>query len=105
MTFKAQHMLSRMEIDIFEKRNLDAFADLYQLTTREVGVVRQLLLLKTNKEIALELHICTRVVERHIAQIYKKLGVERRVQAIIVMRSLVDQCVDTSDRSSSIAPT
>jgi DNA-binding NarL/FixJ family response regulator len=56
------------------------------LTPREMEVVQQLLELKTNKEIARELHICTRVVERHVASICKKLRVERRVEVILALR-------------------
>ncbi len=51
------------------------------LTMREVGVLRLLAGGKTNKEIAEELVLSVSTVERHVANIYAKIGVRGRVEA------------------------
>ena len=51
------------------------------LTAREVEVVRLLASGQTNQEIAEELVVSVRTVERHIANIYRKLGARGRAHA------------------------
>jgi DNA-binding CsgD family transcriptional regulator len=51
------------------------------LTVREVEVLRLLAGGKTNKEIAEELVLSISTVERHVANIYAKIGARGRVQA------------------------
>jgi DNA-binding CsgD family transcriptional regulator len=51
------------------------------LTAREVEVLRLLAVGRTNREVADELVLSIRTVERHIANIYAKIGVSRRVEA------------------------
>ena len=51
------------------------------LTEREVEVLRRLAGGKTNSEIAEELHVSVRTVERHIANIYAKIGARGRANA------------------------
>ena len=51
------------------------------LTTREVEVLRHLAGGKTNDEIANELFVSVRTVERHVANIYAKIGVRGRANA------------------------
>jgi DNA-binding CsgD family transcriptional regulator len=51
------------------------------LTEREVEVLRRLAGGKTNGEIAEELHVSVRTVERHIANIYAKIGARGRANA------------------------
>jgi DNA-binding CsgD family transcriptional regulator len=51
------------------------------LTPREVGVLRLVAAARTNKEIAGELFISVATVERHVANIYRKIGVRSRVEA------------------------
>lgn len=53
------------------------------LTDREVEVLRQLVLGKTNQEIAVVLGISYKTVEKHIDSIYSKLGVASRVEAAV----------------------
>jgi DNA-binding NarL/FixJ family response regulator len=53
------------------------------LTDREVEVLRQLVLGKTNQEIAVVLGISYKTVEKHIDSIYAKLGVASRVEAAV----------------------
>ncbi|MGH3087868.1 MAG: LuxR C-terminal-related transcriptional regulator, partial [Rubrobacteraceae bacterium] len=51
------------------------------LTKREVEVIRLLASGKMNKEIAAELVLSVATVERHVANIYKKIGVRGRAEA------------------------
>ena len=51
------------------------------LTERETEVLRQIARGKSNREIADELFISTRTVERHVANIYTKIRVHNRVEA------------------------
>jgi DNA-binding NarL/FixJ family response regulator len=51
------------------------------LSEREVEVLRHLAGGKTNCEIAEELHVSVRTVERHIANIYAKIGARGRANA------------------------
>jgi DNA-binding CsgD family transcriptional regulator len=58
------------------------------LSEREKDVVRILLQGKSNKQIALELGISNRTVEFHLKNIYTKLGVESRTEAILKLAEL-----------------
>jgi pimeloyl-ACP methyl ester carboxylesterase/DNA-binding CsgD family transcriptional regulator len=51
------------------------------LTAREVEVLRHLAGGKTNDEIAEELYVSVRTVERHVANIYSKIGARGRANA------------------------
>jgi pimeloyl-ACP methyl ester carboxylesterase/DNA-binding CsgD family transcriptional regulator len=53
----------------------------HALTAREVEVLRRLAGGKTNIEIAEELHVSVRTVERHVANIYRKIGARGRANA------------------------
>jgi len=53
----------------------------YSLTAREAEVLRRLAGGRTNNEIAEELHVSVRTVERHIANIYAKIGARGRANA------------------------
>ena len=57
--------------------------DNFKFSQREKDVVNLLLKGKGNKQIALELGISTRTVEFHLTNIYAKLGVNSRSEAII----------------------
>jgi two-component system, NarL family, response regulator LiaR len=54
-----------------------------KLTERETEVLRFLALGKTNKEIALALHISETTVKSHVSSILSKLGVPSRTQAAL----------------------
>ena len=52
-----------------------------RLTAREGEVLRLLAAGRTNKEIAAELFLSPATVERHVANLYRKIGVRRRTEA------------------------
>jgi DNA-binding CsgD family transcriptional regulator len=54
-----------------------------QFSDREKAVIDLLLQGKSNKQIALSLGITSRTVEFHVSNIYKKLGVSSRAEALI----------------------
>ena len=53
----------------------------YGLTLRELQVLDRLVSGKTNQEVAGELFISKRTVDRHVSNIYNKLGVSSRAEA------------------------
>jgi LuxR family transcriptional regulator, maltose regulon positive regulatory protein len=58
------------------------------LTYRELDVLKLLCLRLTNKEIARELGISTETVRQHTVNLFRKLQVSNRRQAVVVARSL-----------------
>ncbi|HEY9561311.1 MAG TPA: LuxR C-terminal-related transcriptional regulator [Anseongella sp.] len=66
------------------------------LTLRELQVLRLLASGKTNKSIACELFISERTVDRHVSNIFNKLGVSSRVEATAF--ALRNQLVDAERR-------
>jgi LuxR family maltose regulon positive regulatory protein len=58
------------------------------LTTRELQVLQLIADGATNQEIANELVVATNTVKKHISNIYRKLGVSNRVQAVAQARQL-----------------
>jgi LuxR family transcriptional regulator, maltose regulon positive regulatory protein len=75
------------------RREIEAKSSLSQsliepLTERELEVLRLICAGKSNQEIADELFIALDTVKRHANNLYGKLGVKRRAQAIIEARKL-----------------
>lgn len=62
------------------------------LTPREKEILSAIALGMTNEEAAKSLFISPRTVQFHLANIYAKLGVKNRVQAIreAIIRGLID---------------
>ncbi len=58
--------------------------DLKLLTPRECEVLTHLAQGQQNKEIALALGIAEHTVENHLKHIYHKLGVQNRVEAVLL---------------------
>jgi len=54
-----------------------------QLTEREVEILQQLALGKTNQNIADELYLSERTVRTHVTNILSKLGLSNRTQAVL----------------------
>ncbi len=58
------------------------------LTPREKEILKHIIAGKSNREIAQQLGITDKTVEKHLSNIYRKLGVVSRVEAaVMVMRS------------------
>ena len=69
------------------ERNTAALASL-GVTDREVTVLEQLAVGRSNKEIARLMDISPNTVKTHIGHLFEKLGVQRRTQAIQKAREL-----------------
>lgn len=69
-------------------RNLQTSALIESLTYREMDVLLMLVERPTNKEIARELNISAGTVKRHMVNIFQKLNVENRRQAVAQARQL-----------------
>ena len=60
------------------------FSDLVEpLTEREVEVLQHVAVGLSNREIGQQLSITEGTVKRHLSNVYSKLGVRNRVQAIV----------------------
>ena len=53
------------------------------LTEREMEVLRLVVAARTNQEIARALGISVKTVEKHLAELFTKLGVASRVEAAV----------------------
>ena len=58
------------------------------LTKREHEVFRLLIMNKSTKDIAKELHISEKTIRNHISNVMQKLGVKGRTQAVIELIKL-----------------
>jgi LuxR family transcriptional regulator, transcriptional regulator of spore coat protein len=58
------------------------------LTKREYEIFTALVLNKSTKEIASELHISEKTVRNHISNAMQKLGVKGRAQAVVELLKL-----------------
>lgn len=58
------------------------------LTKRETEVMNCVSRGKTNKEIAFELMISENTVERHLKNVYKKLGARNRIEALSLSQEI-----------------
>lgn len=58
------------------------------ISVRELEVLRELVAGRSNKEIAVRLHIAPSTVKTHVARLYEKLGAKRRTEAANRAREL-----------------
>lgn len=58
------------------------------LTKREHEVFRLLIMNKSTKDIAKELHISEKTIRNHISNVMQRLGVKGRTQAVIELIKL-----------------
>ncbi len=73
------------------------------LTPREAEVLRLVSTGKSNREIADELFLSTRTVERHVENLYRKLDVHTRAEAIATHSAnlLLDSWLGSSRQSTA----
>ena len=76
---KLQYLLQE---DTAFKKNETSQPLIEPLTKREFQILRLIASGMSNKEIALELKLSNNTVKAHIMNVYQKLGVSRRVQAV-----------------------
>ncbi len=81
------HRLTRRRASSEFERN-DAAARSLGLTTRECEILELLASDRSTKEMAKQLQISPNTVKTHVARVYEKLGVQRRIQAIDKAREL-----------------
>lgn len=65
-----------------QKRNLDTSKE-YNLTEREIDVLKLVILGNTNKEISKTLYLAIQTVKNHLTDMYRKFEVENRTQLVI----------------------
>jgi LuxR family maltose regulon positive regulatory protein len=70
------------------KSGIDTWPLVEPVTQRETEVLQLIALGLSNQEIAQSLIITTATVKRHASNIYGKLGVKRRTQAVALARNL-----------------
>ena len=81
------HRLTRRRASPTFERN-DAAVRSLGLTTRECEILELLASDRSTKEMARQLQISPNTVKTHVARVYEKLGVQRRIQAIDKAREL-----------------
>lgn len=65
---------------------LGSVREKYELTNREIEILEQIYNGKTNTQIAEELFISESTVKAHIYNLFRKLGVKSRVEAVCIVR-------------------
>lgn len=78
-----------------------------QFSEKEKSVIELLLQGKSNKQMALILHVTPRTIEYHLTNIYNKLGVNSRSEAILYITSNIsvfrNQLASSNFRQSTVA--
>lgn len=69
-----------------EVKELKQLGNIYHITSREAGIIQSIIAGKTNHHISEEMGITERTVKSHITNIFNKLGVDNRVQLIILLK-------------------
>lgn len=72
------------------------FLDTKRITKRERHVLHMIESGATNQEIASRLNLSEHTIKTHVYNIFRKLGVSNRVQAVNLMRSKAPDLLDTS---------
>jgi LuxR family maltose regulon positive regulatory protein len=86
--FSAIGNIVKTKPDKSAKKSISTSSGYYQLTNRELDIIQLLAKRLSNKEIATELFISETTVKRHAINIYQKLGVNKRRDAVIKMQEL-----------------
>ncbi|WDT73903.1 MAG: response regulator transcription factor [Candidatus Manganitrophus sp.] len=69
---------------------------MYNLSGREIDVLRRVAKGKTNKEIASELHLSEKTIKNHVRNIFHKMGVYDRTEA--AMKGVQEGIIDLEQR-------
>lgn len=80
-----------------EVKDYEFLKNKLKISNREAMVIQQLLSGQTNQEISEVMHISERTVKSHITNIFNKLGVDNRVQLLMLLKDfklLPDQPAD-----------
>lgn len=80
-----------------EVKDYEFLKNKLKISNREAVVIQQLLSGQTNQEISEVMHISERTVKSHITNIFNKLGVDNRVQLLMLLKDfklLPDQPAD-----------
>jgi DNA-binding response OmpR family regulator len=83
--FHIKELIARVKVHLHEKEPVDGDAP-NPLTEREREVVRLLAMGKTYKQVARALHVSQSTIRNHLHNVYHKLDVVDRAQAVIVSR-------------------
>jgi PAS domain S-box-containing protein len=67
-------------------KELKQLRDMYRITSREASIIQSIIAGKTNHQISEEMEITERTVKSHVTNIFNKLGVDNRVQLIILLK-------------------
>jgi LuxR family maltose regulon positive regulatory protein len=86
--FSATHNNNKESSTITQKTSITSSSVYYSLTNREMDIIQLLAKRLSNKEIANELFISETTVKRHAINIYQKLGVNKRRDAVLKMQEL-----------------
>ena len=75
------------------------------LSTREIELLKLMTRGLSNKEIASELNLSIRTVQGHVQEIFKKLGVSSRTEAVVyALRKKMVNLEDVPENDSSGSP-
>lgn len=77
--------IKQLEMEASEAERFTQVAELFSLTARERDVLRLLSLDYSNPDIAEELFITRNTVKKHIQNLYEKMGVNSRKEAIALL--------------------
>jgi DNA-binding CsgD family transcriptional regulator len=69
-----------------EVKELKQLKSIYRITDREANVIQSVLSGKTNHEIADDLSITERTVKAHLTNIFNKLGVDNKMQLVMLLK-------------------
>ena len=86
---EVRDVASSLRLDALVREASEASDDHKPLTRRETEVLARVSRGETNKEIAASLYISVNTVERHLANIYTKLGVRSRIEALLLTAEMV----------------
>ena len=85
--------MSDILVNVLERRtesNKDLLSQAFELTAREAEVLFWLTLGKTNRDISAILGLSARTVNKHLEQVFQKIGVDNRTSAAVLADSVLN---------------